>query len=89
MINMKILSEFDMNGLRVMNPLIDNSSPQCVYAKTELHSIITRENWHEVAAIGEKQSGWIKGTTFDNLPFNKLHWGCRHEFSPFIIKKSS
>lgn len=88
-INVKLLQTFDYDGLQVVGTLIDNSSPQCRFAKTDLHSIITRDNWAKVKAIGEKQSGWIPGTNFDNLPLNRLHWGCRHEFGPIIIKKTA
>lgn len=87
-INTKILAEFDMNGLLITGSLIDNSSQQCRFAIEKLGGKITRDNWPQVKAIGEKQSGWIEGTTFDNLPVNRLHWGCRHSFYPIIIKKS-
>ncbi len=88
-INKKLLETFDYGGLLVTGSLIDNSSPQCVYAIETLKGKITRENWSEVEAIGKKQSGWIDGTTFDNLPANKLHWGCRHSFYPIILKKAA
>jgi len=35
-----------------------------------------------------KRAPVIEGTTIDNLPVNKLHWGCRHSFTP-VIKKTS
>lgn len=88
-INVKILENFDMDGLLITGSLIDNSSQQCRYAIEKLGGLITRENWHEVEAIGKKQSGWIEGTTFDNLPLNRLHWGCRHSFYPKIIIKKA
>lgn len=88
-INKKLLEEFDYDGLLITGSLIDNSSPQCRYAIEKLNGKITRENWKEVEAIGKKQSGWIEGTTFDNLPLNLLHYGCRHSFYPIIIKKAS
>lgn len=88
-INAKLLKEFDYDGLLVTGSLIDNSSPQCRYAIEKLKGKITRENWKEVEAIGKKQSGWIEGTTFDNLPENRLHHGCRHSFYPIIIKKAA
>lgn len=88
-INKKILENFDMNGLLITGSLIDNSSPQCRFAINKLNGKITRENWPQVAAIGEKQSGWIEGTTFDNVPLNRLHHGCRHSFYPIIIKQTA
>lgn len=88
-INTKLLKTFNYDGLLITGSLIDNSSPQCRYAIEKLKGQITRENWKEVEAIGKKQSGWIEGTTFDNLPENKLHWGCRHNFFPIIIKKAA
>lgn len=88
-INKKILEEFKMNAQLMTGSLIDNSSPQCRYVREKLNSRITRENWHEVLAIGEKYNGWIDGTDFDNLPLNKLHYGCRHNFFPYLIKKEA
>lgn len=88
-INFKILEQFNMDGLLITGSLIDNSSPQCRFAINELKGKITRDNWEQVKAIAEKQSGWIEGTTFDNLPINRLHWGCRHSFYPIIIKKAA
>jgi hypothetical protein len=87
-INKKLLDVFDYDGLLMTGSLIDNSSPQCRFAIEKLNGKITRENWKEVEAIGKKQSGWIEGTTFDNVPLNKLHWGCRHNFFPTINKTS-
>lgn len=88
-INTKILETFEMDGLLITGSLIDNSSPQCRYAINELGGLITRENWPKVEEIGKKFNGWIEGTTFDNLPTNRLHWGCRHSFYPKIIKKAA
>lgn len=87
-INTKLLETFDYDGQLITGSLIDNSSPQCRYAINELKGKITRENWKEVKAIGNRH-GLIEGTTFDNLPTNKLHWGCRHNFFPIIIKKTA
>ncbi len=88
-INKKLLETFDYDGQLITGSLIDNSSPQCRFAIEELKGKITRENWPQVAAIGKKFKGWIEGTTFDNLPQNKLHHGCRHNFFPIIIKKAA
>lgn len=85
-INTKLLETFDYDGQLITGSLIDNSSPQCRYAIEKLGGKITRENWKEVKKIGDK-NGLLEGTTFDNLPANKLHWGCRHSFFPIILKK--
>lgn len=85
-LNTKILQTFEMDGLLITGSLIDNSSPQCRYAIEKLGGKLTRDNWHEVEAIGKKQNGWIEGTTFDNVPLQKLHHGCRHNFFPIILK---
>lgn len=88
-INTKLLEEFDYDGQLITGSLIDNSSPQCRFAIEKLNGKISRENWPQVEAIGKKYNGWIEGTTFDNLPTNKLHHGCRHNFFPIILKKAS
>jgi hypothetical protein len=88
-INMKILDNFDMNGLLITGSLIDNSSPQCRFAIEELGGEITRENWPQVVAHATKRFPLIEGTDFDNLPLNRLHWGCRHSFFPIILKQTA
>lgn len=88
-INKKLLEEFNYDGLLMTGSLIDNSSPQCRYAIEVLKGKITRENWSQVVAHVGKNAPLIEGTTFDTLPLNKLHWGCRHNFFPIIIKKAS
>lgn len=87
-INTKLLETFDYDGLLITGSLIDNSSPQCRFAIEELGGLITRENWPKLKEIAEKH-GLIKDTTFDNLPLNKLHHGCRHSFFPKLIKKAA
>lgn len=86
-LNKKILQEFNMNGLLMTGSLIDNSSPQCRFVVQELGGQISRENWPLVVAQATKRFPLIEGTTFDNLPLNRLHWGCRHSFYPLILKK--
>lgn len=85
-INQKLLETFDYDALLVTGSLIDNSSPQCKYVINELGGRLTEKDWPKVKAIAEK-NGLIEGTTFDNLPVNRLHWGCRHSFYPIINKK--
>lgn len=86
-INTKLLEEFDYDGILMTGTLIDNSSPQCRYVINELGGKITRENWPKVKEKAGKSL--IEGTTFDNLPTNRLHWNCRHNFFPIILKKAS
>lgn len=88
MISTKLLERFDYDGLLMTGSLIDNSSPQCRYVIDELGGRITRKDWPKVKAIAVK-NGLIDGTTFDNLPQNLMHHGCRHSFYPIIIKKAA
>ena len=87
-INTKLLKTFDYDGILMTGSLIDISSPQCKYVIKELGGTITRKNWALVKAIAEKH-GLIEGTTFDNLPTNKLHKKCRHGLYPIMLKKPS
>lgn len=86
-INKKLLETFDYDGLLISGSLIDNSSPQCKFVIEELGGKITRENWPLIKAKATKKFPLIEGTTFDNLPVNRLHYGCRHSFYPVIVKK--
>lgn len=86
-INKKLLETFNYDALLITGSLIDTSSPQCRYAILELDGKIRREDWSKlVNHVGANQP-MIPGTTFDNLPVNRLHWGCRHSFYPIILKK--
>lgn len=87
-INTKLLQEFDYDGQLMTGSLIETSSPQCRYAIEKLDGKITRDNWPELKKIAEKH-GLIPDTTFENLPLNKLHWNCRHNFFPIILKKTA
>lgn len=89
MINKKLVETFSYDGLLITGSLIDNSSPQCRFAIEELGGKITRENWEQVKAHATKKFPLIEGTTFDNLPVQRLHWGCRHSFYPIKIKKTA
>lgn len=85
-INTRIMQTFDINTMIVSGSLIATSSTQCRFVINELNGILDREDWPEVESIAGDEL--IEGTTFDNLPFNKLHWGCRHEFTPGVLTKS-
>ena len=87
-INKRLLETFDYDALLMTGSLIDNSSPQCKYVVEELGGRISESDWPKVKEIAEK-NGLIDGTTFDNLPQNLLHWGCRHSFYPVMNKKTA
>ncbi len=82
-VNTRIMQTFDINTMLVSGSLIDTSSDQCRFVINELNGIMDREDWPDVEDIAGDEL--IEGTTFDNLPFNKLHWGCRHEFTPAVL----
>lgn len=86
-INVRITQTFDINTLIMSGSLIKTSSPQCRFAINKLEGIIDRTDWPEVRDIA-KENGLIEGTTFDNLPFNRLHWGCRHSFTPAVLTEA-
>jgi hypothetical protein len=83
-INTRIMQTFQIETYIMSGSLIATSSKQCRFAIEELGGIIDRKDWPKLKAIAEKD-GLIEGTTFDNLPINKLHWGCRHEFTPVVL----
>lgn len=83
-VNVRIMETFKIDSYVMSGSLIKTSSPQCRFSIEKLGGIIDRKDWPKVKAIAEKE-GLIEGTNFDNLPINKLHWGCRHEFTPIIL----
>lgn len=80
-VNVRIMQVFKIETYIMSGSLIATSSKQCRYAIEKLGGIIDRKDWQKLKAMAEN-NGLAEGTTFDNLPINKLHWGCRHEFTP-------
>jgi hypothetical protein len=80
-IDQKIADKYQdkITGYIMSGSIIQQSSPQCKYCVLELDRVIKREDWDKVKSISD---GLIENTTFQNLPTNKLHWGCRHTFTP-------
>lgn len=90
-IHMKLKKEFKYTGYIISGSLIDTSSKQCIYAvETSEAGYLSFADWEKVLDMAKKnkQAKLIEGTTIDNLPLNKLHWGCRHEFTPVIKQKT-
>lgn len=83
-INTRINQTFKINTMIMSGSLIATSSPQCRYGIEKLGGIIDRGDWPRIKAIAEK-NGLIPGTTFDNLPISKFHFGCRHSFTPVVL----
>jgi hypothetical protein len=85
-INKKLMDTFKYPYLQMSGSLIKTSAPQCRKGINGYDGLISEEVWeNEIKPLAEK-NGLIKGTTFKSLPFNKLHWGCRHEFTPTMRK---
>jgi hypothetical protein len=86
-VNVRIMQTFTIDTYIMSGSLIKTSSPQCRYVVKELGGIIEREDWPNIKAIA-KDNGLIPGTTFENLPLHKNHWGCRHEFTPVVLTET-
>jgi hypothetical protein len=94
-INKKLMDTFDFPVLIMSGSLIATSSPQCRFATNDFDGLIKETEWSQVVEVAKKdgvgktgkyKTGFIEGTTFKNVPFNKLHHGCRHEFTPSMMK---
>jgi hypothetical protein len=86
-INQQIAKEFKTTGYVISGSLIETSSKQCVYAvETSDNGYLDYSDWKKVLEIARNNSKarLIPGTTIETLPLNKLHWGCRHDFTPLI-----
>lgn len=83
-VNTRIMQTFKIDTYVMSGSLIATSSPQCRYVFKELGGIIDRKDWPKIKAIA-LNNGLIEGTTFDNLPINKNHHGCRHSFTPLTL----
>jgi hypothetical protein len=82
-INTRIMQTFSVGTFIMSGSLIATSSKQCRYCIEKLGGILDRKDWPKIKEVAGKEL--IKGTTFENLPINKLHWGCRHEFTPVVL----
>jgi hypothetical protein len=91
MINQQLQKEFKFTGYIISGSLIVTSSAQCVYAIQHSDSgYLSFKEWQKVLAIARAngRAPLIEGTNIANLPINKLHWGCRHDFTPIIQKEN-
>jgi hypothetical protein len=91
MINQQLNKDFKFTGYIISGSLIETSSDQCIYAVEHSHDpggYLSFPEWNTVLDIARnnKKAKLIDGTTLVNLPINKLHWGCRHDFTPVIVK---
>lgn len=87
-INQELVKTFDFTGYIISGSLIATSSKQCIYAiETSEEGYLSFKEWEKILAIAKlnKKATLIPGTTIENLPLNKLHWGCRHDFTPIIL----
>lgn len=90
-INQQLMKEFKYTGLIISGSLIETSSKQCIKAVEESSGTtgyLTKAQWEEVLDVARNnpKARLIPGTTLENLPINKLHWGCRHDFTPVIME---
>lgn len=85
-INKKLMETFEYPVLIMSGSLISTSSKQCRIGVKDMEGIIKKEDFENVLKPIAVLNGLVDGTTFKNLPFNKLHWGCRHEFTPAMIQ---
>lgn len=91
-INQQLVKEFTFTGYIISGSLIETSSKQCVYAVENADQEIgylNFEEWEKILdmARNNPKAKLIEGTTIKTLPLNKLHWGCRHDFTPIIMAK--
>lgn len=89
-INQQLIKEFDFTGMIISGSLIETSSKQCVLAvnkSADTNGYLTMKEWNEILEVARNnpRARLIEGTTIKNLPLNKLHWGCRHDFTPVIM----
>ncbi len=88
-LNVKIMQTFEFTGFTMSGSIIATSSPQCREGiKESKNGYLTNAQMQKIIddALANPKSGIIEKTTLKNLPINKLHWGCRHEFTPTIKK---
>lgn len=87
-INTNLADTFDFAGYIISGSLIKTSSKQCRYAVEHANGLgfLKNEDWKKILIMAKenKAAKLPEGTTLKNLPIRKLHWGCRHEFTPVL-----
>jgi hypothetical protein len=90
-VSVKLAQTFTYTGFIMAGSLIDTSSPQCRKALDESdNGYLSNDQMEKVIEYAKtlpSDGGLMEGTTLENLPINRLHWGCRHSFTPVIRKK--
>lgn len=89
-INTQVTRQFATTGFIISGSAINTTSKQCRYAlDNSAGGYLSNEQWEKVLEIARKNAAarLIEGTDLTNLPLNKLHWGCRHEFTPVIKRE--
>lgn len=84
MINKKLMESFNYPLLIMSGSLIVTSSPQCIMGIKDFDGIIRKEDFEKKIKPIAKKNGLIKKTEWNDIPFNKFHWACRHEFTPAL-----
>jgi len=89
-INQQLVNDFVFTGYIISGSLIETSSKQCIEAVDQSHDTsgyLKFSEWEKILDIARTnpKAKLIEGTTIKNLPLNKLHWGCRHDFTPMIV----
>lgn len=89
-INQRLVQEYTFTGFIISGSLITTSSAQCVKAVTDAKAhggYLPFSEWEKILALARvnKKARLIEGTTVKTLPLNKLHWACRHDFTPVIM----
>jgi hypothetical protein len=75
-LNTKLANTFTFTGYIISGSLIATSSPQCREAiEKSKNGYLTMNEWKQL--LNKYKDSLIEGTTVDNLPISKLHWGCR------------
>jgi hypothetical protein len=70
----------------VEGTLIETSAPQCVLSVQDYKGKVPINIFKNEVLPLAKKNGLIEDTDINNVWTNRLHWGCRHNFVPLIIK---
>lgn len=73
-----------ISAIRITGTIIKTSSPQCRKCIKDYNKLIPIDDFKKVIIPLAQDNGLIKGTTIENVFVNKLHYACRHNFTPII-----
>ena len=82
-VNQMVQDEYDLDMIRYVGSVVDDSRPFCIHVRKELKGKIKRSELPALLAKYSGSSGMIQNTNANNFYVVRGGWNCRHEAIPY------